>query len=68
MVAVGEETGAIDQMLNKVAEAYTREVDDTVDGLTAILEPMLIVVLGVLVGGIVICLYLPLFEIGQHIK
>jgi len=68
MVAVGEETGAIDQMLNKVAEAYTREVDDTVEGLTSILEPMMIVVLGVLVGGIVICLYLPLFELGQHIK
>jgi len=68
MVAVGEETGAIDHMLEKVAEAYTREVDDMVDGLTAILEPMLIVVLGVIVGGIVICLYLPLFEIGQHIK
>ncbi|MCX7048841.1 MAG: type II secretion system F family protein [Candidatus Sumerlaeota bacterium] len=68
MVAVGEETGAIDQMLNKVAEAYTREVDDTVEGLTSILEPMMIVVLGVIVGGIVICLYLPLFEIGQHIK
>ena len=68
MVAVGEETGAIDQMLNKVAEAYDREVTDTVEGLTALLEPIMVVVLGVLVGGIVICLYLPLFEIGQHIN
>jgi type IV pilus assembly protein PilC len=65
MVAVGEETGAIDQMLDKVAEAYEREVDDTVEGLTSILEPMLIVVLGVIVGGIVICLYLPLFNIPK---
>lgn len=65
MVAVGEETGAIDQMLNKVAEAYEREVDDTVDGLTSILEPMMIVVLGIIVGGIVVCLYLPLFNIPK---
>ncbi len=68
MVAVGEETGAIDSMLNKVAEAYTREVDDTVEGLTALLEPLMVVFLGITVGGIVICLYLPLFEIGNHIK
>lgn len=61
MVAVGEETGAIDQMLNKVAEAYEREVQDMVDGLTALIEPLLVVFLGVLVGGIVIALYLPLF-------
>ena len=67
MVAVGEETGAIDQMLIKVAEAYEREVDDTVNGLTALLEPILIVFLGVLVGGIVIALYLPLFNIPKLI-
>lgn len=65
MVAVGEETGAIDHMLNKVAEAYEREVDDTVNALTSILEPVLIVMLGVLVGGIVIALYLPLFNIPK---
>jgi type IV pilus assembly protein PilC len=65
MVAVGEETGAIDQMLSKVAEAYEREVDDTVNALTSILEPVLIVFLGVIVGAIVIALYLPLFNIPK---
>ncbi len=68
MVAVGEETGAIDQMLNKVAEAYEREVDDTVNALTSILEPLLIVFLGVIVGTIVIALYLPLFSIPKVVK
>jgi len=68
MVAVGEETGAIDQMLTKVAEAYEREVDDTVNALTSIIEPVLIVVLGAIVGAIVICLYLPLFYIPKAIK
>ncbi|MCX8038118.1 MAG: type II secretion system F family protein [Candidatus Sumerlaeia bacterium] len=68
MVAVGEETGAIDQMLQKVAEAYEREVDDTINALTSIIEPVLIVFLGVIVGTIVICLYLPLFTIPKLIK
>lgn len=68
MVAVGEETGAIDQMLTKVSEAYEREVDDTVDALTSIIEPLLVVFLGVIVGVIVIALYLPLFKIPQLIK
>ena len=65
MVAVGEETGAIDLMLNKVAEAYEREVDDTVNALTSILEPVLIVFLGAIVGVIVVALYLPLFSIPK---
>jgi len=65
MVAVGEETGAIDQMLTKVAEAYEREVDDTVNGLTSILEPLMIVCLGAIVGVIVVALYLPLFMIPK---
>jgi type IV pilus assembly protein PilC len=65
MVAVGEETGAIDQMLTKVAEAYEREVDDTVNALTSILEPLLIVFLGAIVGVIVVALYLPLFSIPK---
>jgi type IV pilus assembly protein PilC len=68
MVAVGEETGAIDQMLNKVAEAYEREVNDTVNALTSILEPLLIVFLGIIVGVIVIALYLPLFKLPGMIK
>lgn len=68
MVAVGEETGAIDHMLTKVAEAYEREVDDTVNALTSLLEPVLIVCLGALVGAIVIALYLPLFKLPSLIK
>ena len=68
MIAVGEETGAIDQMLTKVAEAYEREVDNAVDGLTALIEPLLIVFLGILIGFIVIALYMPLFKIGDVIK
>lgn len=68
MVAVGEETGAIDLMLIKVAEAYEREVDDTVSALTSILEPIMIVVLGAIVGVIVVALYLPLFSIPNAIK
>lgn len=67
MVAVGEETGAIDQMLTKVAEAYEREVEDTVDALTSILEPLLMVFLGVIIGIIVIALYLPLFMLPHLI-
>ena len=67
MVAVGEETGAIDQMLIKVSEAYEREVDDTVDALTSILEPVLMVFLGVVVGTIVVALYLPLFDLPNQI-
>jgi type IV pilus assembly protein PilC len=68
MIAVGEETGAIDQMLVKVAEAYEREVDSTVEGLTSLLEPLLIVMLGIIIGFIVIALYLPLFNIGDIIQ
>jgi type IV pilus assembly protein PilC len=68
MIAVGEETGAIDQMLTKVAEAYELEVDTTVDGLTSLIEPLLIIGLGVIIGFIVIALYLPMFSIVQHIK
>jgi type IV pilus assembly protein PilC len=68
MIAVGEETGAIDKMLAKVAEAYEREVDSAVDGLTALIEPLLIVFLGILIGFIVIALYMPLFKIGDVIK
>ncbi|MBN1865685.1 type II secretion system F family protein [Candidatus Sumerlaeota bacterium] len=67
MVAVGEETGAIDHMLQKVSEAYEREVEATVDALTSILEPILIVFLGAIVGTIVIALYLPLFDLPKHV-
>jgi len=67
MVAVGEETGAVDQMLTKVEEAYQRDVDHKVEALSSILEPIMIVILGGLIGVIVVALYLPLFEMWQHI-
>lgn len=68
MIAVGEETGALDKMLLKVAESYEREVDDAVEGLAKLIEPLIIVVLGVVIGGIVVALYLPIFEIVNKIK
>jgi type IV pilus assembly protein PilC len=65
MMSVGEETGALDEMLAKVADFYDREVDDTVAALTSLIEPLLIIVLGVTVGGILIALYLPMFNIAS---
>lgn len=65
MVMIGEESGAIDDMLSKVATIFEREVDDLVDGLTSLLEPLIMVVLGVLVGGMVIAMYLPIFKLGD---
>ena len=67
MVAVGEETGSIDSMLIKVAEFYEREVDDAVDGLSKLIEPLLIVFLGGIIGFIVIALYLPVFNLVNEI-
>ncbi|NVJ60802.1 MAG: type II secretion system F family protein [Gammaproteobacteria bacterium] len=64
MVAIGEESGAIDQMLTKVADIYEQEVDDAVDGLSSLLEPLIMGVLGVLVGGLIIAMYLPIFQLG----
>ena len=68
MMAVGEETGALDEMLDKIAEFYEQEVEATVDALTSLIEPMLIVVMGIVVGGMIISLYLPLFNIIKLIK
>ena len=68
MVVVGEQTGALDNMLGKVADYYEDEVDVAVAGLTALLEPILIVFLGVVVGGIVIAIYLPIFQVVTLIK
>ncbi|MGS0466796.1 type II secretion system F family protein [Cobetia marina] len=67
MVAIGEESGALDAMLNKVADFYEEDVDNKVDALTSLLEPLIIVVLGTLVGGLVISMYLPIFEMGNAI-
>jgi type IV pilus assembly protein PilC len=68
MMAVGEETGALDTMLGKVADFYDTEVEDTVSALTSLIEPMLIGVMGVVVGGILISLYLPMFNIANLIQ
>ncbi len=64
MVAIGEESGAIDTMLGKVADWYEQEVDDAVEGLTSLLEPAIMAFLGVVIGGIVIGMYLPIFKMG----
>ena len=68
MIAVGEETGAVDTMLDKIGEFYSQEVEATVNALTSLLEPLLIVFLGACVGGMVIALYMPMFNIIKLIK
>lgn len=65
MSAIGEESGALDEMLDKVAVYYEEAVDNMVDSLTSLLEPMIMSVLGVLIGGLMIAMYLPIFQIGQ---
>jgi type IV pilus assembly protein PilC len=67
MIAVGEESGSLDTMSAKVAEFYEAEVDNAVDAMSSLLEPMIMAVLGVLVGGMVIAMYLPIFKLGQAI-
>lgn len=65
MIAIGEESGAVDEMLSKIATIYEREVDDMVDGLTSLLEPMIMAVLGVVIGGLIVAMYLPIFQMGN---
>ena len=67
MVAIGEESGALDDMLEKVATYYEDAVDNMVDSLTALLEPMIMGILGVLIGGLMIAMYLPIFMLGSVI-
>ena len=64
MVAIGEESGSLEDMLDKVATYFENEVDNAVDGLTSMMEPLIMAVLGVLVGGLVIAMYLPIFQMG----
>ncbi len=64
MVAIGEESGALDSMLGKVADFFEQEVDDAVEALSSLMEPIIMVVLGVLIGGMVIAMYLPIFKLG----
>jgi type IV pilus assembly protein PilC len=65
MAAIGEESGALDSMLGKVADFYEAEVDDAVEALSSLMEPMIMVVLGTLIGGMVIAMYLPIFKMGE---
>jgi type IV pilus assembly protein PilC len=67
MTAIGEEAGRLDEMLNKVADFYDEEVDNAVDALSSMLEPLVMVLIGVIVGGIVIAMYLPVFKLGSVI-
>ncbi len=68
MMSVGEETGALDEMLDKVGAFYDQEVETLIDGLTSLIEPILVVVMGVVVGGMVVCLYLPMFKLINQLK
>ena len=68
MTAIGEESGALDDMLSKVADFYEGEVDDSVEGLSSLMEPVIMVVLGVLIGGLVVALYLPIFKLGEVVS
>lgn len=64
MVAIGEESGSLDSMLSKIADFFEAEVDDAVDALSSLMEPMIMVILGTLIGGMVIAMYLPIFKLG----
>jgi len=63
MMAVGEETGALDDMLHKISDFYDQEVEATTESLTALIEPIMIMVLGSLIGGMIVALYLPIFKV-----
>jgi type IV pilus assembly protein PilC len=65
MASIGEESGSLDAMLGKSADIYEREVDDAVEGLSSLMEPLIMVILGVLIGGLVVAMYLPIFKLGQ---
>ena len=64
MAAIGAESGSLDHMLGKAAEFYEEEVDEMVKGLSSLMEPFIIVILGTLIGGIVVSMYLPIFKLG----
>jgi len=68
MTAIGEESGALDSMLSKVADFFEAEVDDAVDALASLMEPVIMVVLGVLIGGLVIAMYMPIFKMGSVVS
>ncbi len=64
MIAVGEESGSLDEMASKVADFYEEEVDNAVDSMSSLIEPLIMSILGVLVGGLVVAMYLPIFKMG----
>ena len=68
MIGVGEETGALDQMLTKIADFYDQEVDTAVKGLTSMIEPLVIVVMGIVIGSIVVAMFLPMFQLGSMVE
>jgi type IV pilus assembly protein PilC len=68
MVAIGEATGGLDNMLKRVADFYEEEVDDAVANLTALMEPMIMIVLGIILGGLVISMYMPIFQLGSLVS
>jgi type IV pilus assembly protein PilC len=68
MIAVGEDSGSLEQMLSKIADFYDDEVQSTTEQLTALIEPLMIAFLGVVVGGMIVALYLPIFNIFNLIK
>jgi type IV pilus assembly protein PilC len=68
MISVGESTGALDIMLNKIADFYEDEVDQAVENLTSLMEPIIMAFLGVVVGGFVIAMYMPIFSMAQSIQ
>ena len=68
MMSVGEETGALDNMLHKISEFYDQEVEATTESLTALIEPLMIAFLGAIVGGMIVALYMPIFKIFDLVK
>jgi type IV pilus assembly protein PilC len=67
MTSIGEESGALDNMLSKAADYFEDEVDNAVDNLTALMEPLVMSFLGVVIGGMIVAMYLPIFEMGKAI-
>jgi type IV pilus assembly protein PilC len=68
MISVGEATGALDVMLNKIADFYEEEVDDAVDAMTQMMEPMMLVLVAILLGGMLIAMYMPIFTLAGNVK
>jgi type IV pilus assembly protein PilC len=68
MLQAGEKTGKVDEMMDSIADFYDEEVETMLDGLTSLLEPLLMVFLGVIIGGLVLCMFLPIFKMGEVVS